>query len=126
MYLNGGIMTKSISTALLFFVLTVPGWAQSNGDREKIVPDTPILGPHVAGGQARATPIRAPNLGCKAGPRPPSAWRASIRWGASWTDLAFVGAKISCRLLWYQGVGRSDYAKTCRESLDSSGPVTKS
>src|SRR6266850_1727657 len=119
-------MTKSISIALLFFVLTVPGWAQSNGDREKIVPDTPMLGPHFARGEAHAKPNRSPNLIYHNGDILPSTVTASIFWGASWTDPTFVGDKISGLDLWYQSVGGSDYAKTCDEYTDSSGPVTKS
>jgi len=125
MYPSGGIMIKSIAT-LLLFVLTLPGWAQSNADREKMTPDTPMLGPQFARGEAHARHNQSPNLIYHNGDILPSTVTASIFWGASWTDPIFVSDKISGLDIFYQGVGGSDYAKTCDEYTDSSGPVTKS
>ena len=117
-------MMKFIAAPLLMVVLNVPGWAQSNRDHEKIVPDPPMLGPHFARGEAHAKPNQSPNLIYHNGDILPATVTASIFWGTSWTDLAFVGDKIDGLDAWYSGVGGSEYARTCDEYSGTSGQVT--
>src|SRR5579859_4179889 len=119
-------MMKSIAAPAILIFLTASGWARSNStkDNEKIVPDPPMLGPHMARGEAHAKTNHSPDLIYHNGDILPSTVTASIFWGTSWTDPIFVVDKISGLDTWYQGVGGSDYAKTCDEYTGTSGPVT--
>ncbi len=117
---------KAIVAPVILIVLTAPGWAQSNADHEKIIPDPPMLGPHFARGEAHAKTNHSPDLIYHNGDILPATVTASIFWGASWSDPIFVADKISGLDSWYQGVGGSGYAKTCDEYTGASGPVTSS
>ena len=117
-------MMKSLAAPLLMIVMNVPGWAQSDRDHEKIVPDPPMLGPHFARGEAHAKTNQSPNLIYHNGDILPTTITASIFWGVSWSDPIFVSDKISGLDTWYDGVGGSGYAKTCDEYTGASGQVT--
>src|SRR5579863_7113767 len=114
---------RLIITAGVLFVLSGSSWAQSH-EHEGIVPDPPMLGPHFARGEAHGAASHSPNLIYHNGDILPSTVTASIFWGTSWTDSTFVGDKITGLDSFYGGVGGSDYAKTCDEYTDTSGPVT--
>jgi hypothetical protein len=114
---NGAVM-KPIAAALVLFLSSVPAWTQSTPEDEGNRPDPPMLGPHLARGEAHGQAHQgggSPNMIYHNGDIMPTAVTQAIFWGTSWANPSFEGDKISGLDSWYQGVGGSDYAKTCDE-----------
>jgi hypothetical protein len=124
---NGAVM-KPIAAALVLFLSSVPAWTQSRSEDDGNRPDPPMLGPHLTRGEANRQAHQgggSPNMIYHNGDIMPTAVTQAIFWGTSWANTSFVGDKISGLDLWYQGVGNSEYGKTCDEYTGlNSDPVT--
>jgi hypothetical protein len=95
--------------------------------------EPPMLGIHWARGfepnfRAReaahgSRPNKSPNMSYHGGKIMTTAGTANIFWGSSWSNLTFVGDKISGLDTWYTGFDRSNYAKTSDEYTGTNGQV---
>lgn len=89
-------------------------------------PEPPMLGPHMARGEAHDNGNKggnSPDLVYHNGGILPTAVTASIFWGTSWAG--YSGDKISGMDTFYTGIGGSGYAKTSDEYTETGGtPVT--
>lgn len=110
---------KPIAAVLVLFLSSVPAWTQSRAEDDGTQPDPPMLGPHLARGEAHGQAHHggggSPNMIYHNGDIMPTAVTEAIFWGTSWANPNFAGDKISGLDLWYGGVGTSEYAKTCDE-----------
>jgi len=122
---------KPIAAVLVLFLSSVPAWTQSRPEDEGNQPDPPMLGPHLARGEANGQAHHgggggSPNMIYHNGDIMPTAVTEAIFWGTSWTNPNFVSDKISGLDLWYSGVGNSQYAKTCDEYTGLNGDQVSS
>jgi hypothetical protein len=117
-----------LSSGLIIGALTATAWGQSNENRDVMRAEPPMLGQHMARGEAHSGGSKgsSPQLVYHNGPILPATTVAAIFWGSSWSNPSFVGDKINGMDSFYGEVGGSDYAKTSDEYTDTTRQVTSS
>lgn len=122
-------MRLVVSAFAVASLCAVPALAQSdrsaNSETRGTRPEPPMLGKHLAKGQAKpdtGAGRRSPNLTYHNGPVMTVATEVHpIFWGTSWGNSSFVGDKIDGLTLFYGGAGGSTYLGTNTEYTQSSG-----
>ena len=119
-------MKLTLGLTICAFAITAA--AQSKADTEVMRAEPPMLGLHMARGEAHSGGSKAssPLMAYHSGSILPTTEMAAIFWGNSWADPAFVSDKITGLDEFYAGVGGSNYAKTSDEYTGVGGQVSAS
>jgi hypothetical protein len=102
--------------------LTAPIWAEGPGANEidAMKKNEPPAGVHWARGEAKPSQgSKSSDMTWHGGPVMSSVAVGAIFWGTSWSNPTFVGDKITGLDSWYDGVTKSNYAKTNGEYTGS-------